>query len=401
MVSLRAMNLNPLIIRVRRALAIHIAAGLCVVGFVGCGSEVDRPVDALTLEDASADVSDEDGHGSFDGGADAVEDSNVVTGDGGDVPRLDTDDRDAAPADGEVRDVGPEDVTPPHDTEDPAETTDASPPQDGVEDSVGLDIASDIIAVDTIDDVQGDGPFDDLAGLSGDDLRAALLARFTGHTILGYEGVGTARQVLFAVVDAREGRLECIYTGRTVAAENAGAAPLGTEPGPSIDTTPNADCRWPDGSLVIGGCVFNAEHSWPRSQGADYPPASSDLHHIFPTYDNANNQRGSHLFGETVCAGTACPWSEAESELGDRADGQKVFQVRHRFRGDIARAQFYFAVRYARNIDATVEGTLRAWHVEDPPDATERARNALVETYQHNRNPFVDRPDFVGGISDF
>ena len=44
---------------------------------------------------------------------------------------------------------------------------------------------------------------------------------------------------------------------------------------------------------------------------------------------------------------------------------------------------------------------LRGWNLADPPDDLERGRNAAIEKLQNNRNPFVDRPDFVDRISDY
>ena len=78
-----------------------------------------------------------------------------------------------------------------------------------------------------------------------------------------------------------------------------------------------------------------------------------------------------------------------------------IFEVRPKFRGDIARAHFYFAVRYNQPIPQDEENILRAWHHEDPVDARERKRNNEIEKVQLNRNCFVDRPDFVDLIADF
>jgi endonuclease I len=65
----------------------------------------------------------------------------------------------------------------------------------------------------------------------------------------------------------------------------------------------------------------------------------------------------------------------------------------------------YFVVRYYdRNIrDGMHYGDFwkarvpmfLAWHRQDPPDAAERARNDAIDSYQHNRNPFVDDPSLA------
>jgi hypothetical protein len=245
-----------------------------------------------------------------------------------------------------------------------------------------------------------EAPFDDLDGLVDDALRAALHDRIDGQIALGFYP-GFARQLMFSFPDARAGRVECIYTGRTIAAENPDAPPVGDDATlPAIDTTPQTDCRYADGTVAPEDCYFNTEHSWLQSMGAGEEPARSDLHHLFPSEWRSNNKRDNNPFGDTTCEDTACPWSENGSELGAGAGGTTVFEVRPKFRGDIARAQFYFAVRYERPIEDTVEATLRAWHAQDPPDDFERERNIRIRIWQDNRNPFVDRPDFVNVIED-
>jgi len=42
--------------------------------------------------------------------------------------------------------------------------------------------------------------------------------------------------------------------------------------------------------------------------------------------------------------------------------------------------------------------TLLRWHQEYPVSEVERRRNDLVYQAQGNRNPFVDRPEFVPAI---
>ncbi len=42
---------------------------------------------------------------------------------------------------------------------------------------------------------------------------------------------------------------------------------------------------------------------------------------------------------------------------------------------------------------------LKQWSQEDPPDSFEQRRNDVIfEQYQHNRNPFIDHPEWVGEI---
>ncbi len=257
-----------------------------------------------------------------------------------------------------------------------------------------------------------DGPFDDLEGYVEATLRGALLDRIDGHVPLGYSAPGEAREHLFAVVEVFDGRLECVYTGRTMAAEDPDASPVG-DTLPKIDTTPNRDCRYANGTLLDPifpdqGCAFNTEHSWPQSLGAEFEPMRSDMHHLFPSEENVNSQRGNHAYGNVIyCPNNNpnCLNAEGGSIFGYinelRRLEDAVFQVRLKYRGDIARAQFYFSVRYSMAIPPTVEATLRVWNDEDPPDEHERTRHERIRILQNNRNPFVDRPDFVDAISDF
>jgi hypothetical protein len=83
-------------------------------------------------------------------------------------------------------------------------------------------------------------------------------------------------------------------------------------------------------------------------------------------------------------------------------------------KGNVARAIFYMATRYD-GVDKTSAlsfsdtpahtntmgklSTLLLWHALDPPDAAESNRNNLIySNFQSNRNPFIDRPEWVEAI---
>lgn len=150
---------------------------------------------------------------------------------------------------------------------------------------------------------------------------------------------------------------------------------------------------------------INIEHSWPQSRGAESSPRQSDCHHLFPTEPDINSRRGNLPFG-TV----ANPDYEIN---GSKVEYTVQFEPRDPVKGNIARALFYFAMRYDYPLVNTgyvlgtsedkmgFENVLRVWHVQDPPDDAERARNDRVYTYQKNRNPFIDHPEFVGRIATF
>jgi endonuclease I len=204
-----------------------------------------------------------------------------------------------------------------------------------------------------------------------------LHAIIAPHTGLGFDGARD-RMFVTAEIDVdSDGMVECIYTGTRVPADET------RSPG--------------DGPLEI-----TTEHTWPRSDGADVFPAEGDLHHLAPATSQSNNERASLEFGEVSCSEASCPFASGGSLRGpSNVDGTQVFEVRLANRGDVARAHFYFSVRYETAIGAAEEAVLRRWHCEDPPSERERARNDAIEVHQDNRNPFVDRPELAQLIADF
>lgn len=152
--------------------------------------------------------------------------------------------------------------------------------------------------------------------------------------------------------------------------------------------------------------VWNREHTWPRSRGGfdsieadetydgknifwvtgpdSLRHANSDAHAIRPEDGPENSIRGNQFYGQ---------YSGPAGTLGG-------------FKGDVARSIFYLAVRYngLEVVSGYPDGmigkfgdldTLLTWHRNDPPDDFEMNRNNVVQTWQFNRNPFIDMPEMI------
>ncbi len=147
--------------------------------------------------------------------------------------------------------------------------------------------------------------------------------------------------------------------------------------------------------------VINAEHTWPQSKFSKKFPEDlqkSDLHILLPEFANVNTQRSNHPFGYVEkLTSSLCPGSA----LGKSTSGRTVFEPHDSIKGNVARALFYFSVRYKIAIDSEQESTLREWHELDPTDSNEDLHNEEVFKIQKNRNPFIDNPAWVAQIKDF
>ena len=154
---------------------------------------------------------------------------------------------------------------------------------------------------------------------------------------------------------------------------------------------------------------WNREHVWAKSHG-DFGTTTgpgTDVHHLRPEDVSVNAARGNLDFDNGGSTVSECP--------GCAADGDS-FSPRAAVRGDVARMIFYMAVRYdggdgfadLEPNDSVNNGTapymgrlsvLKAWSAADPPDAFEQRRNQVIyDNWQHNRNPFIDHPEWVSSI---
>lgn len=148
----------------------------------------------------------------------------------------------------------------------------------------------------------------------------------------------------------------------------------------------------------------NTEHTWPQSRFNRHENKSfqkSDLHHLFPTDSRANSRRGNYNFANLNggrSAHSGCPLSRIGNIPGTSRDG---FEPPEEHKGNVARALFYFSLRYDIPIADFEEVVLRQWNWLDPVDDEERARNEAISLIQGNRNPFVDDAELANLISDF
>ncbi len=195
---------------------------------------------------------------------------------------------------------------------------------------------------------------------------------------------------------------------------------------------------------IPGGVgAYNREHSWPKSYGFpndaldNYP--YTDTHHLFACDASYNSSRSNKPFRD---CNAGC--SEQTTDFNDGRGGgsgvypgnsnwttgsftQGTWEAWNGRKGDVARAMFYMDLRYEGGnhggtgaaepdliltdneslIDSGNTGSnesvaymgmlsvLLQWHADDPPDSREIWRNEVVFSFQGNRNPFIDHPEWA------
>ena len=172
------------------------------------------------------------------------------------------------------------------------------------------------------------------------------------------------------------------------------------------------------GSYSNEGSCYNREHTFCDSWLGNASPQRSDAHHLIPTDGYVNNRRSSFPHGKV---GSASWTSSNGSKLGssDASTGYSgtVFEPIDEFKGDFARMYFYVATRYESKIGgwanngsageilagnsypaykAWFYNLMLKWNAQDPVSQKEIDRNnAIYTNFQHNRNPFIDHPEFA------
>lgn len=176
------------------------------------------------------------------------------------------------------------------------------------------------------------------------------------------------------------------------------------------------------GSYSSEGSCYNREHTFPQSwftTGTANGPGT-DYIQVLPTDGFVNGKRSNYLYGEV---GTASYTSLNGSKLGTSSVAGvsgTVFEPINAYKGDVARIFLYMVTRYQddvtnwANLSSNGAPALAAntfpsvninylklmikWHNQDPVSQKEIDRNNGAYAYQGNRNPFVDRPEFVNSV---
>ncbi len=269
----------------------------------------------------------------------------------------------------------------------------------------------------------GTGYYQRVNTSSASQLRCSLHATIKGHTAYPYSATTTDTWDILEIADEdpnNAGRILDVYRNRSYAkgSERAGT---GT------------------------GITYNREHTWPNSLG--FGSASGDLglphapytdaHMLYLSDATWNSDRGNKPYADCpLSANCGERISEANNGFGGGSgvypgnsnwvkgpDGNAgSFQGWGHRKGDLARAVLYMAIRYEGGRDPNnnqsepdleltddrsrivitsaspaymgLLSVLLAWHAADPPDAGERERNEVIFSFQGNRNPFIDHPEW-------
>ena len=192
-----------------------------------------------------------------------------------------------------------------------------------------------------------------------------------------------------------------------------------------------------------GNSLYNREHPWPNSYGFpddgsdNYP--FTDCHVLFLCNSSYNSARSNkpYRYCAPSCTERTTIFTNGQGGGSGVYPGnsnwtsgqftQGAWETWIGSRGDIARAMLYLDLRYEGGthgitghaepdlilvddeslIAASNTGSnepvaymgiltdLLQWHLEDPVDDFERNRNEVVFSYQGNRNPFIDHPEWV------
>jgi len=241
-------------------------------------------------------------------------------------------------------------------------------------------------------------------GLTGAALKTALMNIISnGHIDHGYSGLWTG----YATTDRdyfyeNDGTILDIYSENPNGPDQYNFTYGPTDQCGSAGYSNEGDC-------------YNREHVIPQSLFSSASPMVADIHFIRATDGKVNGMRSNYPFG---IVGNTSFTSKNGSKLGTSVSAGyagTVFEPIDAFKGDIARMILYFVTRYEDKLPNFTSGDMLGntafpglqpwalnqyltWNAMDPVSPEEIARNNASYTYQGNRNPFIDHPEYVTQI---
>jgi endonuclease I len=269
----------------------------------------------------------------------------------------------------------------------------------------------------------GTGYYSQVNTSSASQLRCSLHATIKGHTAYPYSGGTTNAWTILEIADEDP-----------------------NNPNNILDAYRNRSFTKVSSRAGTGtGIVYNREHTWPNSLGFGSSTGNlglphspyTDTHMLYLTESVYNSDRGNKPYANCTQA-SSCGERVTEANNGSGGgsgvypgnsnwvkspDGNAgSFEVWGKRKGDMARAIMYMAIRYEGGTHPTTGqnepdleltdnraqivitsaspaymgllSTLIAWHQADPPDAAELERNEVIYSFQGNRNPFIDHPEW-------
>ncbi len=282
-------------------------------------------------------------------------------------------------------------------------------------------MAQSVVIHFSVSDGSTSGYYSSVNASSPGQLRCSLHLLIRGHTAYPYSGSGTNVWTILETAQAAPGnpaKILDVYKNRlyNTVSDRAGTG---------------------------SGVTYNREHTWPNSLG--FPSTTgnlglpnapyTDTHMLYLSDTQWNSDRGNKPYGNCPVA-ASCGERATEANFGFGGGtgvypgnsnwvNSNTFETWNHRKGDVARAVMYMAIRYEGGTDPTSGQTepnleltdnrslivgssnynapaymglltdLLAWSAGDPPDAEELARNDVIQTFQGNRNPFIDHPEWA------
>jgi endonuclease I len=262
---------------------------------------------------------------------------------------------------------------------------------DGVADLYGNVLLGGTFSFDVVENDIPAGYYDSAEGLFGGELRAALHDIVKNHTVYAYDYAWTAYQTTDVKPD---GKVWDIYSD----------VPGGPQ---FYEYDFGTDAGGVGGQEGEG---YTREHSWPKSWfGGEVSPMYSDLFALYPTDAHVNGNRGNNAYGEVASPEWTSLNGSKRGPCSYLGYAGVVFEPIDDYKGDLARTYFYMSARYYTEDSGWPGGPmsdgadllpwavelLLEWHDDDPVCQKEIDRNGTIYGLQHNRNPFIDRPEFA------